>query len=88
MDESMRRLIEEKVEKIVMTSGLPPTFERLRQALQVTKVALEPVIEQLTAENKIRAVEVGDVTLYEPPRIEPIRRRRREHPAVAVASSA
>ncbi len=65
-----------KAERIVMAASLPPTFERLRRALRVTKVALAPVIDQLVSANKICVVDVGGVILYKPPRIEPIRRRR------------
>ena len=70
--------IAKKAERLVWAASMPPTFERLRRSLRVTKAALEPVIEQLVANNRIRVVELGDVVLYEPPRIEPIRRRRRE----------
>ena len=73
--------IAKKAERLVMAASMPPTFERLRRSLRVTKAALAPVVEQLVAENKIRIVEVGDVILYEPPRIEPIRRRKTERTA-------
>lgn len=65
-----------KVERLVSESSLPPTFERIRRSLRVTKAALAPVIDDLVGGNKICAVELGDVILYKPPRIEPIRRRR------------
>ena len=73
--------IAKKAERLVWSASMPPTFERLRRSLRVTKAALEPVIEQLVADNKIRIVELGDVVLLEPPRIEPIRRRRVERTA-------
>ena len=75
--------IAKKAERLVWAASMPPTFERLRRSLRVTKAALEPVIQQLVADNKIRVVELGDVVLFEPPRIEPIRRRRREQKVAA-----
>lgn len=68
--------IARRAERVVLASSLPPTFEKIRRALRVSKLALEPVLDQLLAERKIVADDVGGVILYKPPRIEPIRRRR------------
>lgn len=75
--------IAKKAERLVWSAPMPPTFERLRRSLRVTKAALEPVIDQLVADNKICVVELGDVDLLDPPRIEPIRRRRHDPAATS-----
>lgn len=75
--------IAKKAERVVMAASLPPTFERIRRALRVSKNALAPVIDQLVETKKICVVDVGGVILYKPPRIEPIRRRRVDRPATS-----
>jgi len=75
--------IAKKAERVVMAASLPPTFERIRRALRVSKSALAPVIDQLVESKKICVVDVGGVILYKPPRIEPIRRRRVDRPTAS-----
>ena len=75
--------IAKKAERVVMAASLPPTFERIRRALRVSKNALAPVIDELVENKKICVVDVGGVILYKPPRIEPIRRRRVDRPAAS-----
>jgi hypothetical protein len=75
--------IAKKAERVVMAASLPPTFERIRRALRVSKNALAPIIDQLVENKKICVVDVGGVILYKPPRIEPIRRRRVDRPAAS-----
>ncbi len=62
--------------KAVLASDVALTFEQIRLRLRVSRSALAPVLDQLVADNKMRALEVDGTVTYKPPRIEPIRRRR------------
>jgi hypothetical protein len=67
--------ISERVERMVAAASLPPTLERIRLALKVTRDVLAPVVDHLVQDNRLRVVDVGGVILYKPPRVEPIRRK-------------
>ena len=67
--------IAERAVRMVAAASLPPTLERIRLALKVTRDALVPVVDRLVQDNRLRVVDVGGVILYKPPRVEPIRRK-------------
>jgi hypothetical protein len=54
------------------------TFEQIAGSIRVAPEVLQPVLDQLVADQKVRVVTEGDLTTYRRPRIEPIRRRRDE----------
>jgi hypothetical protein len=64
--------------KLTIPSPTGFTFDQLAGNLRVAPDVMQPVLDQLVADQKVRVVTEGDVTTYRRPRIEPIRRRKDE----------
>jgi hypothetical protein len=82
MARRMRMLSPERITERVVSelkdnaSGY--SFDQLTQLLKVPADSLRPVLDRLTDERQVRAVEQDGIVFYRRPRIEPIRRTARQ----------
>ncbi len=76
--------IRKRVLRLVMGSSDGFTLEQMSANLRLTSEKLTPVVDQLVGDRSLRALPLGNTTVYRRARVEPIRRKREDNGASAL----